>query len=72
MARKAAKSPYQKYNKRPYRYSPLYEEWFRATIAGKTYTSQRLGREHSELHLGRAAYARSQRRFTTEVQYDPT
>jgi len=43
MAERKAQSPYQKYHKREYRYSPAYYAW-RRTITGKAH---RLEQDHA-------------------------
>ncbi len=46
-----AQSPYQKYNKRPHKYSELYQRWRTAVLAGRTGEARRLGVEHSRRWL---------------------
>lgn len=42
-----AQSPYQKYGKRPYRYSESYQQWHRAILDNDFDEAARLGRRHS-------------------------
>lgn len=52
MARKQAKSPYQKYQKQPYRYSVLFHQWMDAVKRGRHDEAARLGRQHTIAQLG--------------------
>lgn len=47
--KKTAKSPYCKYQKKPYIYSQLLQNWTAAVKAGKRDEANRLGREHSKV-----------------------
>jgi len=53
MAKIQGKSPYQKYNKKPYRYSTLYQEWRLALKSGDSDKAQKLSAAHSLHWLGR-------------------
>jgi hypothetical protein len=46
-ARKKARSPYQKYGKRPHRYSERYNAWRSATKEGRTQDAAYLAAAHS-------------------------
>lgn len=46
------KSPYQKYNKRPHKYSSLYNEWRSARLSNNTGQANILGNRHTKEHLG--------------------
>lgn len=45
---KKAKSPYQRYQKVPYRYSGAYGEWNRAIRAGNTRAAELAARDHAK------------------------
>jgi hypothetical protein len=42
-----AKSPYNKYGKRPYQYSELYQRWRTAMINRRENEARSLGQEHT-------------------------
>jgi hypothetical protein len=46
-----ARSPYQRYNKKPHKYSQLLDAWRAAAKAGRTDQMDALGREHTEKML---------------------
>lgn len=50
MTKKRSQSPYQKYGKRPHRYSEKYNEWKRAAVAGHHDAAARIGAQHSKMH----------------------
>lgn len=41
-------SPYQRYNKAPYRYSDLYYQWRAAVLKGDNKLADRLSEKHSQ------------------------
>lgn len=43
-----SKSPYQRYNKAPYRYSELYYQWRAAVLKGDTRLARELSAKHSQ------------------------
>jgi len=49
MKRKKSQSPYQKHNKAPFKYSPLYYQWKAAAAAsgGDARMAEELGAKHS-------------------------
>jgi hypothetical protein len=53
---KKARSPYAKYNKRPYQYSETYRNWKAAVIRGDRSAAARLGRQHTQRFLPGSRY----------------
>lgn len=52
MSERKSKSPYQRYNKSPYQYSPLYQQWKAAAKAGQYDRARELSKQHTERWLG--------------------
>ncbi len=49
MAEKIAKSPYQKYKKKPFRYSPQYQAWFSAVQSSGKESVEKASKAHSAM-----------------------
>lgn len=47
-----ARSPYQRYSKKPRRYSELYQRWKSAVMDGNRHLAQQLSASHAERFLG--------------------
>lgn len=52
MAAEKSKSPYQRYQKTPYRYSDLYQRWRQARLNGREGEARTLSAQHSLRFFG--------------------
>ena len=69
MSHPKAKSPYQRYQKSPFRYSDIFRDWMAATIVGRVGEATTLGDKHTRAFGGEEAMTnRRGRKARVEVE----